>query len=54
MSQLLRPDVLFVSVILPVYLMIGGWLIAKFHDRWIRKEIARERAASEREARNHQ
>ena len=50
MQQLLRPDVLFVSVILPVCLMMGGWMIVRLHQAWLQREIARERSAADREA----
>jgi hypothetical protein len=54
MQQLLRPDVLFVFVILPVGLMIAGWMIVKLHQSWLRNEIAREHSAAEREAHHPQ
>jgi hypothetical protein len=54
MQQLLRPDVLFVSVILPVCLMMGGWMIVRLHQAWLQREIARERSAADREAHHPQ
>lgn len=49
MSVLLRPDFLFVSVILPILVMIGGWVAVKLHDRWLDRELARERSENGRE-----
>ena len=43
---LLRADVLFVSVILPIIVVIGGWTAVKLHERWLKRELARERAES--------
>lgn len=39
----MRSDVLFVSVILQILVVIGGWVGVKFHERWFAKEVARER-----------
>lgn len=44
MSDLLRPDVLFVSVILPIIVMIGGLVAVRMTNRWVDRDIARERA----------
>ena len=48
MSVLLRPDFLFVSVILPVIVMIGGFVALRFVNRWVDRDIARERAEKQR------
>jgi hypothetical protein len=48
MSVLLRPDFLFVSVILPILVMIGGWIALKLTNRWVDRDIARERAEKAR------
>jgi hypothetical protein len=42
-----RSDVLFVSVILPILVMVAGVISYKVHDRWVDREIARERAERE-------
>ena len=47
MSTLLRPDVLFVSVILPIIVIIGGLVALKMTNRWVDRDIARERAEKE-------
>lgn len=44
MSDLLRPEVLFVSVILPICIAIRAWILVWFHNRWVDRDIARERA----------
>ena len=56
-EALLRPDFLFVSVILPILIMIGGWVALKLHNRWLdreregeRKEAAAAEAARDRPA----
>jgi hypothetical protein len=48
MSDLLRPDVLFVSVILPISIVIGAWILVSFHNRWVDRDIARERAEKQK------
>ena len=48
MSDLMRPDVLFVSVILPVSIVIGAWILVWFHNRWVDRDIARERAEKQK------
>lgn len=48
MSVLLRPDFLFVSVILPILIMIGGLVALKLHYRWLDRELERERAEKQR------
>jgi hypothetical protein len=48
MSVLLRPDFLFVSVILPILVMIGGLIALKLHNRWVDRDIARERAEKQK------
>jgi hypothetical protein len=55
MSDLLRPDFLFVSVILPILIMIGAWIALKLHNRWLDREREGERkeAAAAQSARNH-
>ena len=45
----MRSDVLFVSVILPISVVIWGLTISFFHNRWLDREIASERAVAERE-----
>jgi hypothetical protein len=47
----MRSDVLFVSVILPICVVIWGLAISYFHNRWLDREIANERAGAEREKR---
>ncbi len=37
-------NVLFVSVILPICIAIGGWIVVFIHNRWVDRDIARERA----------
>ena len=44
MSDLLRPEVLFVSVILPISIMIGASILVWFHNRWVDRDLALERA----------
>jgi hypothetical protein len=41
MSDLLRPEVLFVSVILPISIVIGAWILVLIHNRWLDRDIAR-------------
>jgi len=43
MSDLLRPEVLFVSVILPIFIVIGASILVWFHNRWVDRDIALER-----------
>jgi hypothetical protein len=47
-GDLLRPDVLFVSVILPLSIVAGAWILVKFHERSLDRDIARERAEKEK------
>ena len=44
MSDLLRPEVLFVSVILPICIAIGASILVWFHNRWVDRDLALERA----------
>ena len=37
-------NVLFVSVILPICIALGGWIVVLIHNRWVDRDIARERA----------
>jgi hypothetical protein len=48
MSDLLRPEVLFVSVILPISIVIAASILVWFHNRWVDRDIARERAEKAR------
>ena len=44
MNDLFRPEVLFVSVILPISIMIGASILVWFHNRWVDRDLALERA----------
>ncbi|HKG82040.1 MAG TPA: hypothetical protein VKB16_02615 [Beijerinckiaceae bacterium] len=48
MNDLLRPEVLFVSVILPISIVIGASILVWFHNRWVDRDIARERAEKQK------
>jgi hypothetical protein len=48
MNDLLRPEVLFVSVILPISIVIGASILVWLHNRWVDRDIARERAEKQR------
>ena len=48
MSILQRPDFLFVSVILPILVMIGGVVVLWLTNRWVDRDIARERAEKQK------
>jgi len=44
----MRSDVLFVSVILPILVVVGGWIGVKAHERWLARELARVRPSRTR------
>jgi hypothetical protein len=41
-------NVLFVSVILPICVAIGGWIVVLVHNRSLDREIAREQAGKQK------
>jgi hypothetical protein len=44
----MNANILFVSVILPIGIAIGGWIVVLIHNRWVDRDIARERAEKQR------
>lgn len=34
----------FVTTILPLCVMTGGWVVYKLNERWLERELQRERA----------
>lgn len=44
----MNSNILFVSVILPIGIAIGGWIVVLIHNRSLDREIAREHAEKRR------
>jgi len=44
----MNANVLFVSVVLPICIAIGGWIVVLIHNRWVDRDIARERAEKQK------
>ncbi len=40
----MTPEMWFAFVILPCLVMLGGFVVLKVHERWLERELARERA----------
>lgn len=41
----MTPEMWFAFVILPSLGMVGAWIVLRVHQHWLKREIARERAA---------
>ncbi|CAA9348501.1 MAG: hypothetical protein AVDCRST_MAG90-2341 [uncultured Microvirga sp.] len=46
----MTPEMWFAFVILPVVLSIGAWIALKVQQRWLDREIERERIEAEHSA----
>ncbi len=43
-ARRMTPEMWFAFVILPCLVMLGGFVVLKVHERWLERELARERA----------